>query len=693
MPENLKRSIQNFITKRYRKEYDKSLREQLKVYDTYMQKKETALIAAYNEKNCSLSGKIITRLELREDWTNLSKGTADILIVADENGVLNPLAEKVILSCFEENPGCSLLYPDEDVCIVKKEGIQDLRRRGVKISERCCPNFKPVPSPETFLSYQYLGNVWAVRSELLKKITMPSETDERLFEYAFLLQVWKMAGMTGIVHLPQILYHKAEVCRMHEDGTWYVKDEMERALAAEDFYWGNEVAYNALKENYCREQNIACKMTEEKGYVYPCYELEEQPRISILIPTKDNPGVLKKCISSVYEKSTYQNYEIIVIDNGSSDVNKAEIEKINDKYPFAYLYRPMEFNYSRMNNIASQQAEGSILLLLNDDMEVVTPDWLERMAGQLMQEGIGAVGAKLLYPQTTLIQHVGITNAVDGLVHKLLKKDDTKSYNRGRNKLVYNVVGVTGACLMVRKSDYERLGGLKEDLRVAYNDVDLCFSLYEAGLRNVIRNDVILYHHESLSRGADVMSADKMERLKQERDYLYACHPTFYDTDPYEGDNNLGGADFGIRIQPDYTEGHQKDAPLILCDKDYTSYPGGIHVGIDRAERDAFIKVEDKPLYVVEGYAVLPESDNCRYIFRLILQGEQKTYCMPIVKKLRPNMSAGFPNAKNVELCGFHCWFTGGELPAGEYRVGIFGADRCSRQKLFQDTGHIISVE
>ena len=693
MPENLKRSIQNFITKKYRKEYDKALREQLHVYDAYMQKKETELIAAYEKKTCSTSAKVISRRELRENRTELFKETADVLIVADENGVLNPMAEKAILNCFEEHQECSLLYPDEDICIVKKEEVQDLCRRGVKISERCYPNFKPVPSPETFLSYQYLGNIWAIRTELLKKITMPTETDDYLFEYALLLQVWKDAGPAGIFHLPQILYHKAEKCRMHENGTWYAKDEMERALADEDFYWGNETAYNAIKENYLRTQNIACKMTEEKGYVYPCYELEEQPRISILIPSKDNPVVLEKCISSVYEKSTYQNFEMIVIDNGSSDANKAEIEKINNKYPFTYLYRPMEFNYSRMNNIASKQAEGSILLLLNDDMEVVTPDWLERMAGQLMQEGIGAVGAKLLYPQTTLIQHVGITNAVDGPVHKLLKKDDTKSYHRGRNHLVYNVVGVTGACLMIRKSDYERMGGLKEDLRVAYNDVDLCFSLYEAGLRNVIRNDVILYHHESLSRGADVMSADKMERLKQERDYLYACHPTFYDADPYEGEQNSGGADFGIRIQPDYTKGHQKDAPLVPCDTEYTSYPSGIHVGIDRAERDAFIKVEDKALYVIEGYAVLPESDNCRYIFKLILQGAQKNYCMPITKKLRPNMSAGFPNAKNVELCGFHCWFTEGELPAGEYRVGIYGADRCSRQKLFQDTGYRIAVE
>ena len=326
-------------------------------------------------------------------------------------------------------------------------------------------------------------------------------------------------------------------------------------------------------------------------------------------------------------------------------------------------------------------------------MEVVTPDWLERMTGQLMQQGIGAVGAKLLYPDSTLIQHVGITNAVDGPVHKLLRKDDTASYNHGRNKLVYNVIGVTGACLMVRKSDFERLGGLKEDLRVAYNDVDLCFSLYEAGLRNVIRNDVILYHHESLSRGVDIMSEEKMKRLKWERDYLYSCHPQFYCKDPYEGANNSGGAEFGVQIQPDYDRIRSKKDGVSASGVNYTAYPAGIYVGFDRIEKDAFLKAREQDIYVVQGYAILPESDNCRYDFEMIFQGENQNYRLPVEKKLRPNMSAGFPNATRLELCGFYCWVTATDLPKGDYRIGLYATDRCSRQKLFQDTGRVLTIE
>ncbi len=694
MSGNLKKSIQNFMTKRYQREYGKALQEQGNVYDAYIKKQEIQLRELHASKPCTLTARILTGPEFVEGHKANEDIAEDILIVIGESGILSPVAKQAICNCFEEHPECGLLYADEDVCIGDKKDFEIYKNNGVKLSNCCYPILKPIPSPETFLSYQYFGNIWAVRNELYKSVSVPEDCESNAYEYDFLLRAWKTVGSKGIMHLPDVLFHRFVETMKHNNGKPYSKEEMERFLREEDAYTGNEEPYNAIKDAYFRGNGIGCRMNVQEGYSYPVYDLEaEKPFISILIPSKDNPKVLEKCISSVYERSTYPNSEIIVVDNGSNEENKSRIEAISVKYPFTYLYHPMEFNYSAMNNMAAEKAGGSILVLLNDDMEVVTPDWLERMAGQLLQEGIGAVGAKLLYPDSSLIQHVGITNAVDGPVHKLLKKDDKKSYNHGRNKLVYNVLGVTGACLMVRRSDYESLGGLKENLRVAYNDVDLCFSLFEKGLRNVIRNDVVLYHHESLSRGADVMSAEKMQRLKAERDYLYSCHPELYYKDPYEGANNIGGADFGIQIEPDYSASPDKKNGIVPCDRDYSVYPSGIHVGIDRAEKDAFIRVEDKALYVIEGYAVLPEADNCRYIFKLILKGTTQSYCMSIEKKLRPNMAGGFPNARNVELCGFRCWFTEGELPTGEYDVAIYSADRCSRQKLYQDTGYVITVE
>lgn len=693
MLKGLKRKVQNCLIERCFKEYSADLKAQQNAYDAFMLKQEENLRDTYDKKRCNLTAKVVTRQELCDVLAEVDRIEENVLIITDEAGVLNPVAVKAVLCCFEENPNCGLLYADEDVCIGKKGELETFRQRGVKLSERCYPNLKPVPSPETFLSYQYIGNIWAARTDLCKDVKKPENCDHDKLEYAVLLQLWNKVGTEGIIHLPEILFHKFAERRKRADGSLYSREEMERLLREEDAFWGNEADYNDLKERYCRDIGSDCVMTVKGGYSYPFYKMNGNPLISILIPSKDNPEVLRKCISSICDKSTYKNYEIIVIDNGSNEANKTEIEDMKDKYPFKYLYRPMDFNYSCMNNMAASEAEGSVLLLLNDDMEVVTSDWLERMVGQLLQPGVGAVGAKLLYPNTKLIQHVGITNAVDGPVHKLLAKDDTVSYNHGRNKLVYNVVGVTGACLMVRKSDYERLGGLKEELRVAYNDVDLCFSLYESGLRNVIRNDVRLYHYESLSRGADIMSEEKMKRLKWERDYLYGCHPQFYCKDPYEGANNSGGAEFGVQIQPDYEQKRSAEDGISVSDVNYTSYPAGIYVGFDRIEKDAFIKAGENDVYVVQGYAILPESDNCRYGFEMILQGKDKVYRLPIRKKLRPNMSAGFPNAVNLELCGFYCWMTSEELPKGDYHIGIYAADKCSRQKLFQDTGRVLTIE
>ena len=697
MPNSLKRKIQNFMIERCYKEYSNELKAQQNAYDAYMRKQEEELRKNYDNKTLRLTGRVITGPEFAKVIADAAGVSEDILVVVHPEGVLNPVALKAILAYFEENPRCELLYADEDVCIGEKGDLDAFKRRGVKLSERCCPNLKPIPSPETFLSYQYFGNIWAVRTELCKEIQGINTSEWQEFVYDFLLKAWEKCGKKpendGIGHISEILFHKFEERRKWDDGKSYTREEMEKVLRDEDFVEGAGCGFYEIKEAHCKRIGKNCNIKQEDAYFYPVYEVEDAPMVSILIPSKDNPEVLRKCISSVYDKSTYKNYEIIVIDNGSNESNKAIIEEMKGKYPFAYLHRPMEFNYSAMNNIAAAEAKGSVLLLLNDDMEVVTADWLERMVGQLMQEDIGAVGAKLLYPDSTLIQHVGVTNAVDGPVHKLLRKDDTFSYNHGRNKLIYNVIGVTGACLMVRKSDYDRVGGLKEDLRVAYNDVDLCFSLYELGLRNVIRNDVILYHHESLSRGADIMSDEKMKRLKWERDYLYSSHPQFYCKDPYEGANNSGGAEFGVQMQPDYDKARTSKDGVSVSKTAYETYPAGIYVGFDRIEKDMFIKSNGKDVYIIQGYAILPEADNCRYQFDMVLKGKDVTYRLPIMKKLRPNMSAGFPNAKNLELCGFYCWVTAAELPAGDYGIGIFAADSCSRQKIYQDTGRALTIE
>ncbi len=692
MPLNVKRTIQNFMVNRCFREYSRELAAQQDVYDAFMHKQEEKLKKAYEDAVPELTALVMTGQEFVKRCGSLSEIKEDIFIVTGEDGVLNPVAVNVILSFFEKNPGCMLVYADEDVCLcADEEQKKVIRNRGADFSKRCFPNMKPEPSPETFLSYQYLGNVWAVRKLAACDVKPVLEGDADVVLYDFLLKMWGRYGHEAIGHIPEILYHGFVLIQDDGGGKAYSREAMELYLRKKDAFWGNEEKYNGIKQDYLKRKGIDAVFGNVQGYQYPLYRVPEGVKVSILIPSKDNPTVLENCITSIYEKSTYSSFEIIVVDNGSNEENRSYVEKLQEKYGFQYVYHPMEFNYSAMNNMAAQNAGGEIILLLNDDMEVVTPDWLERMVGQVLQEGIGAVGAKLLYPGTGLIQHVGVTNAVDGPVHKLLKKDDSFSYNRGRNKLVYNVLGVTGACLMVRKELFVQTGGLDETLKVAYNDVDFCFSLYEQGVKNVIRNDVVLYHHESLSRGADAMSNEKMERLKQERALLYRKHPWAYGTDPYEGANNSGGSDFGLYFEDE--DSRHKRMQWTDTGFSYGKYPSGVQVGLDYCEKHEFLRIEDKDTYVIQGYAILPEADNCRYTFALVLAGKEKTFSAPVKKKIRPNMAEGVPNATNVEMTGFVCYIVEGDLPADEYAVGIYATDRCSRQRLFQETGQILRIE
>ena len=239
------------------------------------------------------------------------------------------------------------------------------------------------------------------------------------------------------------------------------------------------------------------------------YHPTGNPLVSVIIPSKDNVKVYERCIQTLYEKTAYKNFEVIHVDNGSSEENKRGYENIARTYGVQYHYQPMNFNFSAMCNIGAKQAKGSYLLFLNDDIEIIKGDWLERMLGQAMQQHVGAVGAKLLYPGIGNIQHTGVINLSQGPVHCFANMPDDVIYDFCRNKLDFNYSAVTGACLLLSREKFDAVGGFEEELPVAYNDVDLCFKLTEQGYFNVLRNDAVLYHHESVSRGYDHASAEK----------------------------------------------------------------------------------------------------------------------------------------------------------------------------------------
>ncbi|MGN1317922.1 MAG: glycosyltransferase [Lachnospirales bacterium] len=326
---------------------------------------------------------------------------------------------------------------------------------------------------------------------------------------------------------------------------------------------------------------------------------EDKGKVSIIIPSKDNYDVVKRCVESIREKTKYDDYEIIIVDNGSENKNK--YKSLCDKY----VYDIYEFNFSKMCNIGAENAKGDYLLFLNDDTEVISEDWLNKMVSYANEKNMGAVGAKLYYPDSDIIQHCGVVNLLSGPVHYFAGFSDSDILYYGKNRFVHNVSAVTAACMMIKK---DRFFGFDEEFAVGYNDCDLCFSLIEKGYRNVVLNDCLLYHYESLSRGDDRCNFEKLKRLALEKDRLYNKHKDFCCNDKYYNVNlSLLRADYSydkseIEIPKKYIE--KKFSPIeAVIDynfvRDDILYIGGFvnKKGIYRY----FIEIEEDEKYIANA--------------------------------------------------------------------------------------------
>ncbi len=392
---------------------------------------------------------------------------------------------------IEEVPEAQWIYGDEELfrCGDKKKGV---------------PHFKPEWSKETFLSFFYTGNAAVYQTRLCKKIETWDMSCPVNRNYDFAIRFLELCDEDEIYHIPSILYQSYQ---LENDET-------------------TELYLRRIKEDYVKRNGLAAKVEKEErtGEYRLVYQAEG--KVSIVIPSKDNVDILLKCIDSVEEVTNYENYDIVVVDNGSSSEHKEYLETVLKEKNIRYLYEPMEFNFSHMCNIGAQATDGEFILFLNDDIECVDEKWLGRMVGQAMQDGIGAVGAKLLYPTENRIQHIGVVNVGTqiGPAHVLTKEKDDKVLAYGRNCLDYNYDAVTAACMLVKRSVFRQVNGFCEEFPISYNDVDFCYRLRELGLRNVVRTDAVLIHHESVSRGLDSNDEKKMNRLKKEREYLYQRH-------------------------------------------------------------------------------------------------------------------------------------------------------------------------
>ena len=664
----LKDTILNALLWRRQREYDHRMKVLGDSYDRFLKEQEKELELRRSNMDKPYLSHTVCDME-----KGISFSKEEIIIYASETGMLSSIAEDEICRAFEKEPEAVFLYADEDEVDASAKEWEEYRNQEIPILRRKNPRIKPIYSPETLISYNYPGNIVAFRSSFLNSC----DANEGEEIYLFLLRNIKKLKKENVIHLPLILFHK----RCGEEGflTEGNVDSKEK-----------ELKKAGLEVSFLEGKDIPKYYSEtDKKRKYPVYCLPDDIGISVIIPSKDNPEVLLRLLDSLKKDSIRK--EIIVVDNGSNETNKRLIASVCESNGYKYLYEEREFNYSRMNNLGVKEAKEDILLLLNDDMEMITSDALTRMAGQLMQQGVGAVGAKLLYPNGSLIQHIGISNAIDGPVHKFIGKNDKEILGAGRNRFIHNCIGVTGACLMIRKADYEAASGLNEELRVAYNDADLCFKIIESGKTCVLRTDVMFYHYESLSRGADVLSLEKLERLAKEKVVLYQNHPDFYREDPYEGVANAGGIELGFDLENRFEKKAPQDKAKEI-NEDFSKCARGMVIYFDRFEKEKILRCDGEEFYVLQGHRLIPGIDNARYDFYLILKGQEKTYSLPMPGYLRKSIDGAYPNTPNTGLSGFCNYITESEIPKGTYEVGIYAYDCLKRNPVYQDSYRSITI-
>ncbi len=431
--------------------------------------------------------------------------TGEYVSFMQTGDTLSPIALYEIVNKLNDKPEFDIVYSDED----RITGLFGIRHS---------PWFKPEWAPETFMSKAYIGNLSIFRTRIARELGgfRPNLGKDAYFD--FVLRFVEKSSNSKVGHIPEVLYHRTDI-------------KKERFISRQPGSKERQTALQSLgivtQQKYVRESS---------GYIN-VYAVAGEPLVSVIIPSKDNPEMLFKCIDSLITCTGYKKYEIIVVDNGSEQDNKTKISEYLSNINAKYIYEKSSFNFSRMCNKGASKSEGDFLLFMNDDIEHLQTEWLETMLGQAQQKNIGAVGIKLCYPGSTVIQHAGVLNYENGPTHLFYGLDDQDQLYCGLNKLPINCSSVTGACLMVSRCLFENIGGFDEGLPVAYNDVDLCLRLNEAGYYNVVRNDIVSYHHESVSRGLDRENKEKAARLQNDKTVLYSKHPEFKGTDPFLNGN------------------------------------------------------------------------------------------------------------------------------------------------------------
>lgn len=433
-------------------------------------KQDSRIVYIRNKKNLGISG---------NTNVGLKKARGEFIGLLDHDDILSYRAlEEVVLACHR-NPKAQIFYSDED-----------------KLSDdgkvRQLPFFKPDWSPDLLLGVNYITHFLVVKRTLVAAVNGLRSDYDGAQDYDFLLRITEKVKSEQIVHIPKMLYH----WRLAEGSTAVAPGEKNYADTA-----GQRALADAVKR---RGLNADVVEIPERPTNYRLkYRLpKKQPKVSIIIPFKDKQVLLKQCVDSIFAKTTYENYELILVSNNSEEPETHTLLKklAKDKRVKVYIW-DHPFNYSKVNNYGVSQSTGEYVVLLNNDTEVITPDWLEEMIGVAQQPGVGAVGPMLLYPnKKNGIQHAGVVLGMKTMAGHVFRHRQPEEWTDfGLPLWPRNYLAVTAACLAVSRKKYDEVGRLDETFIVAGNDVAFCLRLHESGYKNIYWPFVSLYHHESVS--------------------------------------------------------------------------------------------------------------------------------------------------------------------------------------------------
>ena len=440
----------------------------------------------------------------------LKMAEGEFVALLDHDDELSPDALYENVALLNRQPDADMIYSDED-----KLNLEEIR---------CDPYFKPDWSPDFFCSSMYTCHLGVYRTSLIKQIGGFREELDGAQDWDLVLRLTEQTDK--IYHIPKVLYH-------------WRQTETSTALSLDTKDYAKTAQIKAVSEHFKR-LNIAAEITEglAGNLLRVKRTLSAQPKVSIIIPTRDKSELLKTCIDSIQNNSSYRNYEILIVNNNSAEPETLKyFKKLAKGKNTRVVDYDGHFNFAAINNFAATKANGDLLLFLNNDTEVISSEWLEAMIEHAVRPEVGAVGARLLYSNSS-VQHAGVIIGIGGVAghsHKYLPNDHPGYFSRA--KAIQNLSAVTAACMMVKKNLFNELGGFNEDhLAVAFNDIDLCLRIRQKELLIIYTPYAELYHHESISRGLD-FEPEKAKRFQCEVEYMLNYWKETLLHDPYYSPN------------------------------------------------------------------------------------------------------------------------------------------------------------